>query len=796
VANAKRISAHGGAWCAAEEISVRIHPTVSLLVLLAPPLAAQTPAPCTFPPSSFEYAWGGETRQVFQRTDPATVSDPSTHRVWTVGDGGLIRHRDSGAAQWVVQQPPIDVTQTLLDVWFRPYPNWDEGWACGVGGHMLHTVNGGQTWQHQDSGVINNARSIPEPATLWRTRFSDSGQGLTCGLWTFKHWQPTTNAWQDVTLLDGAQLHTPDEFEFYSLAITETGDGNWKGVAGGQKWDANGGGHCGKVGWVFFTDTSLPICMSGTVWFKTTTTVIANSPVACQDRPGVTREDIYDPWDIEFEQGPTTGTPVGYMGGGTSIGFGAVWRSENAGRTWQLELGGQNSGVNTIYGVAAMADGHAVAVGYGGQVWRRDPATQPLWQCDHGFGGNGWCGAVGSLSGPLGGANGYGSDGVRITGSWGRVALSTDNAVTFTPENTSASADQSELWRLQDLHFTSPTTGFAVGQKRNLVTSTDAGKTWTLVPGFNGANGPLTKKLQSIAFDELGRGVAVGDAFLPAPATACASVSDQCPLYYTTDGGATWQASASPGLLKYGAATLAELRDVTVVTDPASPGISEFWAVGNMKVSTVVGSVPVILRSVDGGASWTHVLDFGVLPLNTHLAGVAFRTPTEGYVVGHAIGSMAGRAFRIQVGVGVSLQAVPVSYPQPLNAIATNGTLIMAVGDHVAGVGGVLEYDGVQFVDAGAPIQPLSMKSISMPASGFPVVVGCEGRPEEAVAANLGVTWTFNGSSWCPRRALTTKTVQSIYQRDGMAWAIGLGNSISPEFGQVADSIIVHYPGQ
>ena len=774
---------------------MRFRSCCTSLLLSAVPAIAQMPGLCPTSPS-FHNVWGGASRQVFHRADPATANDPTQHRVWSVADGGLIRHRAPGSNQWSVQSPPSDVTQTLLDVYFRPYPDWDQGWACGVGGHVLRTLDGGQSWQHQDNGTVTNSLSAAEPATLWRVRFAGNGQGLTCGLWTFKHWQPGTNMWQNVSLLDGTTTHFAHEFEFYSLEITEKANGHWTGVCAGQKWGVQAGG-CGDVGWVFYTDTSVPVCMNGTVWFKTATTILgAGGP--CQDQPGNTAVDVYDPWDIEFEDGAGANTQVGYLVGGTGSSFGGVWRTTDGGRNWNLELGG-TGGINTLYGVAAMTGGHALAVGYGGQVWRRDPQApfgQPLWHCEHGFSGA-WCGPVGEFSGPLGGAHGFGSLGARLVGSWGFVGITTDAGITITSQNASSAANQTQLWRFEDLHFVSPQNGFLVGARRTMAKTTDGGLTWSTVPGFQNANGPIGMSLRAITFDAFGRGVAVGDAQLPAPSSPCGSVSAQCGIYYTSDNGLTWQAATSPGLLQYPAATLAKLRDVVAVPDPNQPGNTTFWAVGSMDVSTINGAVPVVLYSLNGGATWSHALDTAAIPLGTVLTGVAFRTPTEGICVGYDEGSKVARAGRIDASIGVSLHTVPVSYGKPLNAIASNGTLTFAVGDQLPGLGAVLRYDGTQFVDAGAPVQPLDLLSISMPPGGLPVLIGAEQPAEEPVAPSLGKILTFDGSTWCTRRALTNNSVASIHQDGaGNAWALGGadGDTASTEFGKAADSVVVRYP--
>ncbi len=53
-------------------------------------------------------------------------------------------------AQWYIQQSPVG--SHLLDVEFI---NLNTGWACGDGGVILKTTNGGNNWLQQVSGVTN-----------------------------------------------------------------------------------------------------------------------------------------------------------------------------------------------------------------------------------------------------------------------------------------------------------------------------------------------------------------------------------------------------------------------------------------------------------------------------------------------------------------------------------------------------------------------------------------------------------------------------------------------------------------
>jgi len=173
--------------------------------------------------------WAGETRQVcFLDLDDGAGG--TERHVWTVGDGALIRHAVDPDANtiWEIQAPPAGVTQNLLDITFiagggGPADPDHIGYACGVNGNVLTTVNYGQTWTHFDQVDVQNQDNLngPHNATLWRTRFANEDAGFTCGLWTFKGWNSALSQWDPVTLtLPGTTFNfQPGAFEFYAMEL-------------------------------------------------------------------------------------------------------------------------------------------------------------------------------------------------------------------------------------------------------------------------------------------------------------------------------------------------------------------------------------------------------------------------------------------------------------------------------------------------------------------------------------------------------------------------------------------------
>ncbi len=64
-------------------------------------------------------------------------------RVWAVGDRGLIVHSEDGGRTWDAQTSRTEAR--LFSITF--HADGQQGWAAGDGGTILKTVDGGKTWQ-------------------------------------------------------------------------------------------------------------------------------------------------------------------------------------------------------------------------------------------------------------------------------------------------------------------------------------------------------------------------------------------------------------------------------------------------------------------------------------------------------------------------------------------------------------------------------------------------------------------------------------------------------------------------
>lgn len=711
-------------------------------------------------------------RHVFHRVSPAGS------RMWVVGDGGQIRQSLAGGP-FVTQATPAAARQTLLDVYFLA--NGETGWAAGVGGRLLKTVDSGGNWS-----FLNGAPESPilnycgEPATLWRARFFDAQRGFVCGLKTFQFTAlggELASEWQNVQLFMDASLQDErqaGEFEFYGLELLGTPD-NFVGVCIGQHWN----GHpCGSsppqpdAGVVFYTDSSIPAAAGGRKWWKTTT-FDGSDPA----HGGVA---IEDPWDIEFVANPADiRNATGYLAGGTGNAHGGIYRTTTSGRSFTREAGGAPQPINTHYGVGALANGKAVACGYGGHLHSRDPVTG-TWSSQ----------PSGTFTAPLADVHttAIGSDDCMVVGSWGFHRTSLNAQAPWTSVNPSSADGNTMLHRLEDIAFVDDLVGSVVGSQQSILHTTDGGCTWQIKMGDT-TNPGLTGVLRGVTHGTNGQGVAVGSANAAMPGNNVA--------YFTSNGGTSWAAS------NVSAANLPQLVDLRDVVHGTA---ARFWAVGTEQ--TAQGQRPLVLWSGDGGASFLRVPQ--TLPTDLVLTGAAFLNVNDGFVVGHT--AAAPKAYFVNVnGSTVNfIDVSPTGLSGQINGVALRGTSVYTAsiyavgGDYTLGAeqGYVLKFAATvpvgqspRFVlDPLAPVLPIPCRSVAMAADGPLVLVGVENRIDEAVSADLGKALRFDGSTWTTIKSQTGKSLLNVFLRSQTrGWGVCRPLPVSSEFGIVNDSMLVIY---
>ncbi|MEO1696492.1 MAG: hypothetical protein AAFU73_04295 [Planctomycetota bacterium] len=302
--------------------------------------------------------------------------------------------------------------------------------------------------------------------------------------------------------------------------------------------------------------------------------------------------------------------PPGPTGLGAPPGA-ACW---DLGDTGRGAVGNQPSTHNlaTLYAIRRRANGEIFIGGYTGAMLRRAPGATGLYEWEN---ISQYCrremdpSTVWSLTGVEGGSD------VNAVGAWGMGREWDDNAGEWTDET------GFERWRLRELE-TLPQSGgddrvYAVGQQLRIARSDDSGRTWSLLQGEERWRTDLhgSEFLDVSVFDDgpgSGDDVGVAVGFMKNTA-ANGDVTETPIIYYTLDGGPTgWLEATLPNLLSTpgppGSPPNVIVEDKVRVTSVAhNPDAVAVGDANHPLVFAATTSLGQILRSVDGGATWTNL---------------------------------------------------------------------------------------------------------------------------------------------------------------------------------------------
>ena len=478
-------------------------------------------------PKSSRFSWLVEPRErnVFLKFPSLGASLRGVHfdasgRGWAVGDDGTIVHTADGGRSW---EPQTNTDKnTLLSIF-----GTGDGkalWAVGVRGAILHTVDGGQSWKPQTNPDKMNLRSLYGPGdgkTLWAV--GDHGGIL--------HTVDGGQSWQEQTKGDGANL----------LSIFGAGDER-------ALWAVGAGGaivHTADGGQTWQTQNNAD---KNTLW------------------------SIY---------GSSDGKSLWAVGDG-----GAILHTTDGGQSWQAQANADKNSLRSIYGSrdgkllwAVGGNGVIVHTADGGQSWQAQtyPNENTLLSIS-GSGDNKKLWAVGSSGAIL-----HTEDGGE---SWhGQTNVENHNL-----RSVSGSSDGKTLW--------------AVGDHGTILQSTDGGKFWQA----------QTNADQNALFSIYG----IGDG------ETLWAVGDHGAVLHTVDGGQSWQVQSNADKSTlwsiYGTGDgkmLWAVSDDGAIQHSTDGGQSwqkqintdknilhSISGTGDGKALWAVGSNGAILHTTDGGLSW------------------------------------------------------------------------------------------------------------------------------------------------------------------------------------------------
>jgi photosystem II stability/assembly factor-like uncharacterized protein len=459
-----------------------------------------------------------------------------------------------------------------------------EGWAVGQGGEVLHTIDGGTTWQHQDSG---------SDGAWWGVRFVDELHG-----WVVGDGVRYTE--------DGGQTwHMASGGGGYGVDFSDPGSG-WSVSNGGTVYRSTDGGHSwewlgpigttqnlsavdfvtSRRGWVVGAEGTILRTTNGgdtwtkqqshtTAWLSGVSFVSAREGWAAGDDVVLHTTDGGVTWTKQAVPAGTWTYDVSFADAlhGWAVGEGSVIGTSDGGRTWVMQLrpGDRMSGVSASDGL------HAVAVGWSPMILTTDD------------GGATWQDVV---SGPI--TIVYDMAATDTDHAWaaeafGQVAWTADGGDDW--QRTFVGNPYGHFWGID---FATDRVGWVVGdgdQSNNygvIYRSEDGGSSWTL----QYETGDL-----DILYDVA--------ALNGKSAVAVGALGN---ILYTRDGGQTWREG----------------------TRPTSTLLSAVEFTGT--VGWVAGNGATVERSGDGGRTW---VDRSPEPgYDAAFMDVSFADADNGWVVG------------------------------------------------------------------------------------------------------------------------------------------------------------------
>jgi photosystem II stability/assembly factor-like uncharacterized protein len=477
--------------------------------------------------------------------------------------GTILRSMDKGRSWTTVQSPATD--------WLDAIGISKDGTvvlAAGADGGMLRSTDQGKSWTQIETGDpagINSITILPDDKTVFAaadrgTIFSSDDGGLH---WThskpvgpFNLFGAAVFADQKTVLAVGESskvLRSTDAGKTWTEIDTETNSS-----LTGIEITANG-------------QTAFAVGIDGTILRST---------------------DTGKSWQSESSGGALSFYSTGFFANGrialTVGGQGTILRSVDSGASWEPQISGIK---NDLYFVTALADNKTVlAFGNDGSILRSEDAGRS-WSNTGNWAKNGLL---------------FGScfrDGKTLlaVGAQGTIIGSNDGGVHWTQRNSGVASDLYGVGAFAD-----DQTALAVGANGTILRSADAGQTWTPVSSGSGT------RLNSVAFGGDGKtALAVGNYGL---------------ILRSADTGLNWGQIKSPTNEDVESVlVLANGKTALAVTGGGlifrSTDIGASWAPVTLDVNATLNSIGLspdgrsvlavgddtILRSADGGATWTQV---------------------------------------------------------------------------------------------------------------------------------------------------------------------------------------------
>jgi photosystem II stability/assembly factor-like uncharacterized protein len=478
-------------------------------------------------------------------------------------------------------QNPLPQGVNLFSVHF---PNDTIGYTVGMDGTILKTINGGDDWFPQVSGVSTTFSSV---------FFPQIDTGYVVGYANTIH--KTINGGADWFELPSPSPGLTDVFFVntnlgYAVGSNGVASTILKTINGGLDWEVQNVGTVTFYNSVFFVNESIGYVSGGGGRILKTT-------------------DGGDTW-VNQTSG-TTQTITSLYFTDEQIGYGVanarILKTTNGGDTWTIQTIFQ---ANELYSVKFTDANTGYVVGRSGDVLKTTNA------------GTSWSFLTTETNITLRSVFFTDTDTGVAVGESGIMMKTTDAGLNWLPFSTSEYYED-----LNDAHFPSDCNGFAVGDNGSILKTIDGGANWIT------QNSGVSNELYAVHFTSADVGYVVGAAGL---------------ISKTIDGGTTWSNQTSGLTVDLmdvyftGPDTGFVVGDAGIILSTIDGGSNWYLLESNVTngltgihfvdadLGFVVGSSGRVLKTTDGGSTWNILFSGTTLDLNS----VYFPTPQIGYLVG------------------------------------------------------------------------------------------------------------------------------------------------------------------
>jgi photosystem II stability/assembly factor-like uncharacterized protein len=573
------------------------------------------------------------------------VSFPDAQHGWLVGAGGKLLYTKDGGNTWQAQNPGVSTGVELDGVYFA---NDFDGWVVGSGGTIRRTGDGGRTWFTQSvgtAGITVNLKAVRfiNPSTGWIVgangtilKTTDAGatwlpqssprDGILYGV----DFADANNGW--IVGESGTILHTTNGGLTWSVQSTGGVTDLLLGVAArdsAHAWVCGANGQIMRttngISWlpctsgststlvsIFFINNNTGWAVGGAgVILKTTDGGVSwnqksnggatfgplfirfidpnNGWIVGQSGSIMHSTDAGESWTI-LEQGPFTGqfaVDAPDRNHGWIVGeFGIIRSTNDGGQSWSVQPSG--TGYN-LYAVRFKNATTGWAVGQNGTIV-------------HTSDGQNWAPQASGTGETLLGVDFVDTNHGCVVGTNGTVLYTDNGGANWYQELTPVGL------ALNSVSMVDVDLIYAAGAAGRILVSFNAsdkgGASWNSETNVYGDD------VQAIRMLDANNGWAVGK---------------NGRILHTVDGGGNWDSQRQEPNTN-GKGTTLWGADFAAIPMPTPSGLPQQYKY----VGWAVGDGGRVLRTTDGGASWTRV-DTGTL--NT-LRGFRFSDPDNGWAVG------------------------------------------------------------------------------------------------------------------------------------------------------------------